>query len=971
MNPIYTERKIVMTLIIAAVFVLIAVCVAFIRGSKRSIFRFASVLVSAVGAFVITLLAKSFVMASDQNIAQIASLANIDITEMLNAISQYSPSLSKIIGGTALSLLAPIIFFVLFITLLLITWILHFVITTLLFPVFRNKSENGGGKRIKAMIFGAAQAVIVLFLCIAPLSYYANIVDTAMPALKDSGVSSELAGSVNVSEEELDKYVSDATDDSLMKICYNAGGKAFCGFMTKFSITDAAGNKLDVNIADEIAPLIDISMNAVKLVGTPIEQFSENEAKAIEAIGDSFTASPLLKTISGELVHGLTGAWKDGNSYATIAKPTIGEPIDDVFNNLIVIFYNSSANAENLGADVKDLSKIVSVLVKSDILGSMGDTTAMVEKLQSSGATAEITLILRKNERLRPLISDVTTLSLYILADAIGVPADEEAAYTAMLNNVAAKLNSTKEMDAFARVEEIEKLLKTELHNLGAGVSDEYIASVSQAMVADFGDVDVEITPEFIAEFFTVYEEMRGDVGSETVNVSASGSYGVTKLDSTSPFTFPKYQIDESRLNSAAAVIGKLDAEIIKIVAGEDSDEVKREKLDAAVSELMTQVFDVIVEKSEDKEKAQELVKNYSDNVGKLSEKTAEEVVSASNNVASFSSSESANINCMTLGKIKDKFSASQEITDEAEAEKHSQVIEEIVNSASTLLAATKKDETTPPEGGEGTPGDGTEGGNTGSSTSTIDTIKAATQGLGNILDTLSKTELYGKNDTADLMQSILTSNTVSSVLPLTKEETETLVDKIKNDENMSYGSLMNGVSGVADLIFSITGGNCTEENVKTLITSLDESNIEAIMVLMTEERFASMGLGADKISTTQKIMSDLLRELARIEEARVETEAKAVKKLIDVALAAKAGGNGLFGAEGRIGDPTLFIEEVLASEAACNTIASTESDPFGVSGKIAEADKALFANAAKAYMGGEHEATVRDLAAVLGIELA
>ncbi len=939
-----------MGFILAAAFVLIAIGFAVMRGASRAVFRIILVVVSFIGALAAALVVKSMA-ASEQAITWLSETGGAEVSALISQIGEYSPSLVKILMGSTVSFLAPLVFLVTFIALLVATWVLYFLITLILFPIFHNKEKNTKARKLKALVVGAVQGALVLFCVMSPVSYYGTMLQDAVPALEENGVIEDIAQGLNVPAEDVKSSIT--SESPLMNANSTFGGKAFCKILTTFTFEDMSGEKVKINIADEFEPILDISLNVIKLSSTPVEEFDDEQAEAIKAIGESFSKSPFLKVVSSEMVAAATEAWKNGESFANIEKPSVGEPIDIILDNMIKIFNESSKSSENFGTDVKDLTEIVAVMIEADVLKEMGEPNVLLEKLSTGNTINDVTSILRSNERLRPVISDITTLSIYILADSLGIPADKETAYVNMLNDVAAKLNETKEMDIPERIETLKPFIKNEFDMIGAEVDEEYIESVCQALVTDFGDVE-EVTPEFIAEFFAIYGEYRGEVGG-TTEVSDNGGSEVTDLGEGGGYTFGKYQTEDGRNQSGAAIVGKLDAAIIEISGSDATPEEKRAELEGLVSDIMAPIFNGLVENSQDKEKAEEIIGRYSETVGNLSEKAQSSNIQSSNNLVSFASSSSANVNCMTLGDIKDKFSGSGAAIDEAETDKHSQIINDIVGCASSLLAATNNG------GGEESEG---------SSDGVLDIIKSATEGLGSILDTLSETELYGREDTANLMQSILTSDTVSNVLPLTKEETDILIDQIKNNENASYGSLMTGVSGTAELIISITEGNCTEDSVKKLIISITEENVDAILVIVSEKRFESMGLSADKIATTNEIIKTLLTELAKVPEEKVDTEAKAVKKLIDVLLEAKGGGASLFGENGVLGEAEDFIDEILASEAVSNTVKMIDSDPFGIAVNMSDADKTALETACESYMGTEDEETVKAIAMLFGITL-
>ncbi len=935
-------------LVAVAVILAVTIGLSFIRGSVKSKVRLGLVLFSAITAFVTAMLIKSSKTA-DMLLAKLGgiNIGEMTLSEILEQMAEYSPSLEKLIFGSVTALVSPLVFLAVFLAMLIVTWLIFFVVTLVLFPLFKKWEDGARLPKIQAMVVGVLQGVLILFFVISPVAYYANVCEQAIPAIKESGVLENIAADNGISVEEIEKNLGTSSDSVMIDVVGTCGGKAFSGMLSDFSFVSASGEKVKVNFGNEIVPIVDLTTNVMSLTGTPIEEFSQEQADAIENIGKKFSESQLVTSISCELVHGVTGAWKAGDSYAMLAKPEMEDPVGPVFDNLVKIFYESSGNSEYLGQDVQDLSKIVSVLVKTEALGSIDDIQQMLTKLVDGGAITDITAILSANPRLRPIIGDITNLSVYILADSLNVPKDEVQVYNNMLVNIADKLEDTRGMEISERIDAINEFIAPEFKAAGIEVDEEYVDLVATALVNDFGDYDGDITPEFIAEFFTIYSEYSNQPSGGNEGVVGNGSYGYVKLADTPKFTFPGYQNAEKRKNSGAAVIGKLDAEISNINSGTKTEEEKRKQLESAAETIMSPITEKIIEKSEDKEAAKQRVDGYKDTVNSISEKSGD--TNSSSKLGSLSSADTAteNINCITLDKIRDKFSSTQELADEEEAAKQSAVINEVLNCASVLLSAQTPDDGAP---------------------NTSNMVKAATEGLGKVLDTLSESKLYGAEDTAGLMTSILTSDTVGSMISISKSEALGIADNIKNDANVSYGSVMGGVSGVAELVLGMVDGSCTIEGVETMIKSLDSNNIDTIMLLISPERFTSMGLDSGDVGTTMSLMTSLLYELAAIPDDRVSEEAVAIYGLVNVASAAKGGGESLFGSKGVIGSASGFISDILASEAASNVVRGAGSNPFGV--KLSDADVKEFRSAAERYMSGSDAAVVRGIAAVLGISL-
>ena len=293
-----------------------------------------------------------------------------------------------------------------------------------------------------------------------------------------------------------------------------------------------------------------------------------------------------------------------------------------------------------------------------------------------------------------------------------------------------------------------------------------------------------------------------------------------------------------------------------------------------------------------------------------------------------------------------------------------------------------------------------------------IEIIKSFSSRLGGALDSLSKTEMYGSDKTFTLFTAILQSKTLRDTTKITVPETIKLTGKHRaNADKVSFGSLMNVLTSTVDVITSMQKSEVTTDSIQGLIGNLTPENSEIIKEVITVERMEEMGIPKENAETTTELMGDLIGNLGKIENPETyEQEAKAVENIINLGIAAKdaltgnnggsGDGSGEGGGEGTpetpkknlftptvnkdeggsgdgsgsgsgdgTGSDTPAVEEgslgctaddmvnnIMSSSAVCDTIVSTAKDketvdPFGISGSLTESDEQAIKDACDNYV--------------------
>ena len=968
-----------------AVYLLVCVVWARLRGVTRSRIRMITVVASAILAFIATLIVKSSLVNGSLR-STLYSAIGEEGMKAISELTAISPVLEEIVLKTGGALVAPLLYFVFFLVFCLITWVLYFIVTLALVVVIHRKEKERKSKNIPCLIQGLVQGAVCLAVLLVPISTYSAIA----PKVTDQ-LASTLPEGETATVEEIVKQVNGVNKSPAVVVFRVTGGKLISSAFTDYSV-NYNGEKVKVKLTNEIGSIAELAAGAMELTDKPVTEYTEAESQAIVELGKSVGDSKIVSVIAAEIVHNATGSWKEGDTFMDMAKPEVGDLAGPMFDKLIDVLYTGSGNTTTFNEDIQTITKLLAKLVDTDVITSIGgETNELVTAISQKGVVTGIASVLGENPRLRVLIPELTTLSVKVLAQSVGIPENDEAVYTAMLENIAAKLNELKagSVSQADQVTTMEATLKAEFKKAGVEIEPEYISDVAVALVADFGDSIVEINPVFISEFFDIYADRMaaeqngvGDVayngGAGFVNLGGNGNgngYG----NGNKKYTYYKYNPEEEYENSQGQIVsgspekssaadlgsymGKVNEAMSDTSFEQLGEEEKKEKLGQLHEEHFEKPYQELSDRAEkkgenvetEKQKVNELKAQHKEN--KKQAPVDKKPDATSENLASLKSKDTANTNATTIEKLTTNTVTEETLTEE-EVQKEAEALEGMLGCAAGLL--------------------------TNENASMSEVIK----GVGEALDNLSQTEIFGKDKTNDLFEAVLESDKVGDIL--TDEEKADIIDKVVNSDNLSYGSLFDGVSSIVDLIESLGKSDASTVElmiVKNLIWSLTEENVTALSSLMTSNRFGNMGIPEAKLEKATALIKDLLTEIGKFRDPdRIDDEAKAIKHMIDIALTAKSGsGNTLFGEEGRL-ECTAYemIEMIMASTAARNTLDhGAIFDPFGLAAgdehKIGDTEIAAIKSACDAYYADHRndagvDATKLDeeltmLASILGIE--
>lgn len=901
------------------VYLLICVVWARIRGVTRSRIRMFTVIFSAVVAFIATLVVKNMV-ASDTLREELHSFANSNGMEFLTELSEISPVIEEIVLKTSGALLAPMIFLILFSVLSLVTWVLYFVVTLVLFVVIHRKEKTRTFKGVPCLINGLIQGVICVAVLLVPISTYFSIVPkiTGEISLGEGDGNAEII-------EELGAQAESVNKSPAVVIFRTAGGKLMCSAFTDYSV-DNGGQKVKVKLDHEIDAILKLVSGVKDISGKEMSAYTAEDAEALEELGRSVGDSDIVTLIASELVHNATEAWKNGESFAGMEKPAADDITGTMLDKMIDILYAGSETTATFKEDIQTLTKLMSKLIEKNVIQTMGgDTEQLVSAISQKGVITDIASVLGSNDRMKVLIPELTNLSVKILAQSLGIPENDEEVYNTMLANVAEKLNDLRLNDSTLTEEEkissVKTTLNTEFAKVGLDVNPEYVSDVAEALVKDFGDSEVTVEAIFVSEFFEIYSEYL-EANDETVgDIAYNGGALFEKLGGMSgeseddgkgdgnKYTYYKYRSDYG--NDDKEEQGGQDGQGGQNAQGGSS----------AAANL-------------GKKHKNESNNNEGGSDGAQGSNDSKKLASLKDHKSAGENFNTATMEGLFGGDDGKDYGdyTEDDIQNEAEA------LEKILGLVSSVIGGSSD----PDNDGEGdgkTDGDvsGDGEGSSSSSSTTTPSTGDIIKGIGEVLDGLSSTESFGKEKTDALFNAILNSEKVGDII--SDEEKQGIMDGLSGSDGLTYGELMNGVSSIVDLVESIAkeGAETIDMDLaKTLIRSLTEANVEALSGFITGNRFGNLGIPEEKLDAATDLIKELLTEIGKFaDEESIDSEAGAVKHIIDIALTAKSGsGNALFGDDGRLKCTADDMVELIMSSTAVRSILDDENitfDPFGL----------------------------------------
>jgi len=521
--------------------------------------------------------------------------------EYLSAL-EASPSLMAFVEALPAALVAPLIFGVVYFTLLLFLKIVYAIVGHM--KSFRKESfANRAVSTWTGAALGALAAA-VLFVCIMmPAVGYLNVASTALNALTDEDSDAPVVlllpalngtlsagGEIVVEGEESDgddgalamlAEINSAYVKPLAESPVIAGVGAVGGNLMFRTLSSSRINDVEVDVLGELVGVAETVVKLEPMLGVEVKDFGTEQTDAVRAVVDDIDDSDILKNIFSEVLSHVAITWLEGDTFLGIPSPVNEETspmIKPVMEELISLL--ATSNADNIAGDLYTIADVFDTLVENDILALMGGemtTDSLIYTLSSDGMLAEVLVAFKSNEHMESLIPVVINMGMEAIGSMLGMPEDDAAVYESLMTEVTDSVNGllAKEPDEIT-AEEISTALQDTAAKYGITFSDSLADFYGQSIVNDFtpGETytEEEVVGYFaeIAAYLATTGEENAPLDGELTDEDGLTNLGMIRLDSNKTggksrvkFTPPAKApvIEETEKNTTAMLSGEVALE--------------------------------------------------------------------------------------------------------------------------------------------------------------------------------------------------------------------------------------------------------------------------------------------------------------------------------------------------------------------------------------------------------------------------
>ena len=813
------------------------------RGVQKSRVRALMILGCGVGALVLTVLLRGMILTDnimDKNLIPFLEGLSTDMSmavEMLN----ISATLRAVLTNTLTSLVTPLLCLCLFLVLCFFTWIVYLALG------IKKKEATFAG--LRAMGWGLVQGLVCVVILLIPFATY----------LEYAPVVADCVLEADILTPEQEVYVEaglenvESANKGVLGVYRKLGGKQLCEVLGNFKINDQ-----NIVMADEIDSMASFGINVYRLVKSPIAQYGDAEVVALNAIADSFEDSALLSTIAGEIIYDATQKWINNDLFFGVAKPQLGESgamFDPLFTRLLTILNTDAHNTVALQSDFRTVAEMVGTLAKNGVFANLSNTDELLDVLSKNGVITELILSLGENQSMKVLIPEINKLGMRVIATTLGVPENADEIYNSFIDDVVVALNDIRGMENEQQLETLSTKLNKAFDEAGIVVDPVLIDCYSASMITDLVNNSDLTTKQDVQDFFTILTlSMTEDTAPEAddslteeivyrESVALSGSK--TSKQALGGSAYADMSNEQLGKTGAAILASALKKLQNQQTVGEETGAV-----------LVTVYAELLVDDPKTLEKLGEL---------QLKVAVSVETIEVSSSLNSAETVKTVTQKVTLDDLLIDSDAAAETITSET-LQKEADAIAAIFDAASELKTQLNQE-----------------------SEMKLEDVADA---VGNILDSLGKTETFGSDKTADLFTAVLQSETVRETAGLdmktATDMAKTATDSSKGD--VSYTQTLTVVTGSITVVTKLgqNGEKVSEEELVELIRNLNPQTSGMIEIYVTAERMESYNVPKENAATTSELIRAVFHYMANENLTDYDAEAKALNQILSVALSAK-----------------------------------------------------------------------------------
>lgn len=409
-----------------ALVVALNIFLALIRGTRKSLWRLFTSVLSAVLAFFI---ARTAAASFGEEIAMWLKITYGGDPTFLPLFAGEAGA-DVAIGTLVSMLVAPVLFLLLF-------WVLKgmlFLLYWLLCAVTRPDTVDGAASHFIAVPVGLVTALVSIVAFLAPVMGYLDLAATVIPEM-NTGKAIDKVVELTQTNEEL---IAPATKTPVAVQIYGFAGDTVFGWLTS---REWDGEKLDLKT--EMTTLGRVVGNVQPLFLTPREQYGEVECAAAEALAANVGGSRMLSVMLSGVLNTASNRWLSGQDLFGLVPPNAGPNGNMIFSAFLEVLATSTK--DNVGQDLDFFADAFALAVRYDVLDVIGtaEENELAALITNSGFLADTQALIATHPRMSGVGVALVDVGMRSALKGMGLPEDVGAECAAILTEMTAALKAT------------------------------------------------------------------------------------------------------------------------------------------------------------------------------------------------------------------------------------------------------------------------------------------------------------------------------------------------------------------------------------------------------------------------------------------------------------------------------------------------------------------------------------------------
>ena len=373
--------------------------------------------------------------------------------------------------GFVSALLAPLLFFLFFIGLEILTGIAYIIVMAILGKKLAKSECAAPLKALRSILWAVLSAILVLVVLLAPLSAYSGYVKVAGEAIPEEVSYAETVEEVSNVAAEVENAVVIKTHRAL-----------FGWLDTSLASFKVGGEK--TNVKTEL-PAIAASAADVEEILDNGELTDPKNADAVRRIADRMENAPLLSSLIGTVVYTLSDDYVKDASNAS-------EPIP---YTVMTILHNDATEPAKLRADFYTLADVLVIYgtVEGDNMG-----TETLNKLLK---------VIKSNDNMQPLLDEIDRMARDLINERVSLGKESNGEYSDIVVSTVEEFNDISKLPKAEQKEKVVERMEDLLDDAhGLDATDKQIDYFADVIVNELiPEQGGEITPASAEAFLLDY----------------------------------------------------------------------------------------------------------------------------------------------------------------------------------------------------------------------------------------------------------------------------------------------------------------------------------------------------------------------------------------------------------------------------------------------------------------------------------